>query len=131
MEHDSVEKKKKTKKGFLLPVFLRDAYIQVAVMGILGISALSLGIALTLLRTTSEPIIIHFIGKYGVIDYSGTKADFLNIWLIAFYIHILNILLARLWFHRNKFAAQVLVFSSLALGGLILLVIGVIVSVNQ
>jgi hydrogenase-4 membrane subunit HyfE len=74
-------------------------------------------------------IIVHFDAFNGI-DFLGTKYDVLWICGVAFSMAIINFLLARAFFSRDKFLAWSLSFGNLALMILVLMAILVIVFNN-
>ncbi|MCL5017442.1 MAG: hypothetical protein M1155_02160 [Patescibacteria group bacterium] len=74
-------------------------------------------------------LILHF-NSYKGIDYLGDKNDVFNITVFPFAVIIINFLLAKKLYYKERFLAYFLSFSSALFSLLILIGVFVIISIN-
>ena len=100
---------------------------------IFGASFLILGIAYLLfylhLGGISNFITVGFDGFRGI-NFLGSAGDVRGILISATVMNLLNLLLASVLYHRDRFLAKLLPFVSLAVSVLILITIGFIIVSN-
>ncbi|MEK9194692.1 MAG: hypothetical protein AAB884_02675 [Patescibacteria group bacterium] len=76
-----------------------------------------------------SPVILHYDVFRGI-DLFGDKFDVWAIWITGFLLGILNIILSNTFFYRERVLSYLFIAVNLLISILILVVSGVIVSVN-
>jgi len=77
----------------------------------------------------SAPLILHFDALRGV-DFFGEKADFWGIWLVAFVVAIINMILGEVFFYRERILSYIFLGANLLLAILTLIFVAVVIRVN-
>ena len=108
---------------------VKDKYLRVvAVLSLLLLLITGIIFYLTA-GAEPKPLTIHFKPSGGV-DFSGDRGDVFGVLFSALAIIIINIFLADFLYNRKRFLSYIFSFANLWLAILILVVIGVIISIN-
>jgi magnesium-transporting ATPase (P-type) len=81
------------------------------------------------LPSGNNNLILHFNAGEGV-DMFGSRSQVLEILVVAFAIGVINALLAREIYYRERFLSYLIAFATLIISVFILVAAGVVVSVN-
>jgi len=90
---------------------------------------IGLSVAFVQLGDVQHLLIIHF-DSYSGIDFLGTKGDVFGILLTGLALNLINLLLVKTFYYRNRFLSNIIAFSNILVSLLILITIFVIISVN-
>lgn len=112
-----------------IPKIFKDRYAIMPFLASLIIIAIAFLVVFINLGGVQSLLIIHF-DSYKGIDFLGNKTDVLNILLFALAIIIINMILARELYFRERFLSYLLSFGSLFFVILILIGIFAIISIN-
>ena len=108
---------------------IKDKYLRVVAGLNLLILILATLIFYVRLGSVTTPLVIHF-DAYKGIDFLAGRIEVFGILLSALVIILINLFLADFLYNRERFLSYIFAFISLELTVLILIVIGVIISVN-
>lgn len=110
--------------------FLKNRYLT-AVFGLaFAVLILVSILALYFLGPLQSPLVIHYDTYKGIIDFKGSIWDVLGILAAAFFMELINFLLAGFLYYRERFLSYVFTYFTLLLSILILISVSVMISVN-
>lgn len=102
-----------------LVISIFSAAILLFVLGLIYFSRLQL----------EPPLILHFDSWRGI-DFYGGISNLWGIWLVVFFFNLLNFVLAKFFFFRERFVFYLFISVNLILNILLLIIVGTILSVN-
>lgn len=115
------------RRGFILKFMNRTVLLLLSL--ILLLTAIVAIVAYLNLWPIKHPIVIHFDSFRGI-DFSGDRGDVLGIFAVAAVLTLLNGGLAAYFWKRATVFSYILLYFNIFIWLLILIIIGVIISVN-
>lgn len=109
--------------------FKKDKFLFYPFLASAALVLIALVLTLIGLAKVNNLLILHF-DSYRGIDFLGDKKDIFSIIGLSFAIIIINFLLAKQIYYKERFLAYSLSFTSLIFSLLILIGVSVIISVN-